>query len=351
MTRVLLAGDHFVLPELLRSAIDEALPTNDFEYSALELPWPVVPFGRVAEVDEASGTEDELIEALRGVEICVTQMAPFTERVLMAADALKLVCVTRGGPVNVNLKVAAARGIEVWPAPGRNAAATAEHTVALMLAALRRLPARHASILAGEWRSDYYMFSEAGFEIEGSTVGLVGFGAVGSRVARIVAGFGASVLIYDPFAKLDAASDGMAQTETLEELLRASKIVSLHARLTAESRGMIGARELALMPRGSILVNAARGGLVDYGAVCDALEGGHLFGAAFDVFDSEPLPTQSRLRTAPNLVMTPHLAGATKETAFRAAQIAATNIGRYIEASRAASSTAAGEGTPPRKRQ
>jgi D-3-phosphoglycerate dehydrogenase / 2-oxoglutarate reductase len=351
MSRVLLAGDHFVLPELLRSAIDEALPANDFEYSALTLPWPVVPFGQVAEVDEASGTEDELIEALCGVEICVTQMAPLTARVLASADALKLICVTRGGPINVNLKVAAARGIEVCPAPGRNATATAEHTVALMLAVLRRLPARHSSILAGEWRSDYYMFSEAGFEIEGSTVGLVGFGAVGKRVARIVAGFGASVSVYDPFAKLEGAGDGMTQTKTLEELFGASKIVSLHARLTEDSRGMIGARQLALMPRGSILVNAARGGLVDYGAVCDALESGHLFGAAFDVFDSEPLPAQSRLRTAPNLVMTPHLAGATKETAFRAARIAAAHIGRYIEASRAPPGTAAGEPVPARKRQ
>jgi D-3-phosphoglycerate dehydrogenase len=346
MTRILLAGDHFVLPELLRRAIDDAVPGNGFEYATLTLPWPAVPFGRVAEVDEASGTEDELIEALEGAEICVTQLAALTERVLNAADRLRLVCVTRGGPVNVNLEAAAARGIEVCPAGGRNATATAEHSVALMLAALRRLPARHSSILAGEWRSDYYMFSEAGFEIEGSTVGLVGFGAVGSRVARIVAGFGASVAVYDPFTKIGTAGSGMVQTETLDELLGMSRIVSLHARLTAESRGMIGARELALMPRGSILVNAARGGLVDYGAVCDALEAGHLFGAAFDVFDSEPLPAQSRLRTAPNLVMTPHLAGATKETAFRAAKIAADHIGRYcVEAARAAPAPA------PRKLQ
>lgn len=328
MTKILLAGDHFVLPELMRDAIAEACPGHRFDYSELMLPWPLVPYGPIAEVDEASGSEDELIAALPGVAICVTHKAPFTARVLATTDALKLVCVTRGGPVNVNLEAAKTRGVRVCPAPGRNAPATAEHTIALILAALRRLPDRQASILAGEWRSDYYAFSEAGFELEGSTVGLVGYGAVGSRVARILTGFGARVLVYDPFAGI--GSDGLEKVDTLEALLSRSRIVSLHARLTEASRGMIGAKELAAMPQGSVLVNAARGALLDYDALCDALESGHLFAAGLDVFDSEPLPADSRLRSAPNLVMTPHLAGATKETALRAARIAADQVRRFL---------------------
>lgn len=329
MTRILLAGDQFVRNDHLREAIVAACPGQSFDFAQIELPWPTVPFGRVAEVDEASGAEEAMIAAIAGAEICVTQMAPMTERVLAAADALRLVCVTRGGPVNVNLKAAEARGIRVLNAPGRNATATAEHTVALILSALRQLPQRHASILAGEWRSDLYAYDEVAFELEGATLGLVGYGAVGSRVARIARGFGANVLVYDPFASLDG-EPGVTRAESLDALLAQSRIVSLHARLTPETRGMIGTREIALMPKGAILVNAARGQLVDYAAVCDALQSGQLFAAAFDVFETEPLPAGDRLRTMPNVTLTPHLAGATKETARRAAAIAAGEVREFL---------------------
>lgn len=319
MTRLLAAGDHFVLNSLLV----DALAPYDLEISELTLPWPVEPFGRVAEVNEASGTEDELIEALRGVEICVTQMAPLTERILAASPDLKLFCVSRGGPVNANLEAAAKHGVAVCFAPGRNATATAEHTLGMILAAIRRIPQTHQDLAEGVWRGDYYRYSSVGPELEGSTVGLVGYGAIGSRVARMLKGFGAEVLVYDPYVEGSVA--------TLDELLSRSRIVSLHARATPETAGMIGAAQLATMPAGSVLVNCARGSLVDYGAVCDALESGHLFAAAFDVFDEEPIPKGSRLLSAPNVVMTPHLAGASKETAQRAATLVAAEVGRYLK--------------------
>lgn len=137
--RVLAAGDQFVLNRLLIDALRREVPA-ELEISELELPWPVVPFGRVGEVDEASDVEDELIEALRGVEVCVTQMAPLTRRVLEASPELKLFCVSRGGPVNANLEAATEAGVAVTFAPGRNAVATAEHTLAMLLAATRRIP-------------------------------------------------------------------------------------------------------------------------------------------------------------------------------------------------------------------
>lgn len=318
MTRLLAAGDHFVL----NSLFIDALSGYDLDISELTLPWPVEPFGRVAEVIEASGTEEELIEALRGVEICVTQMAPLTERILAASPELKLFCVGRGGPVNVNLAAAARYGVAVCFAPGRNATATAEHTMGLILAAVRRIPQTHLDLAGGVWRGDYYRYSAVGPELEGSTVGLVGYGAIGSRVARMLRGFGADVLIYDPYVE-----GGVA---TLAELLSRSQVVSLHARATPETAGMIGAAQLALMPPGSVLVNCARGSLVDYDAVCDALDSGHLFAAAFDVFPEEPIPKDARLLATPGVVMTPHLAGASKETARNAARIVAEEVGRYL---------------------
>lgn len=327
-TRVLAAGDHFVLNSLLIDALRREAPSG-LDITEVTLPWPVEPFGRVAEVDEASGTEEELIEALRGVEVCVTQMAPLTQKVLDASPDLRLFCVGRGGPVNANIEAATLHGVAVCFAPGRNATATAEHTLGMMLAAMRRIPQTHADLAAGSWRGDYYRYDNVGPELEGSTVGLVGYGAIGSRVARILKGFGAEVLVFDPYVPADAVGNTAEQVQ-LDELLSRSRVVSMHARATAETTGMIGAAQIKAMPAGSVLINCARGALVDYDAVCDALDSGHLFGAAFDVFPEEPIPEGSRLLSTPNVVMTPHLAGASKETAAKAARIVAGDVGRYL---------------------
>ena len=326
--RVLAAGDHFVLPNLLTEALRASVDA-DLEIVEHSLEWPDVPFGPVAEVREASGTEDAIIEALQGVRICVTQMAPITERVLRECPDLELVAVGRGGPVNVNLEAATAHGVAVTSTPGRNATATAEHTIALMLAAMRRIPQVHGDLASGTWRGDYYRYDSVGLELEGRTVGLVGYGAIGSRVARVAAGFGARVVVHDPYVD-PAALAGIAEQVELPDLLAQSHVVSLHARVTPETTGMIGAAEIAAMPRGSVLINCARGVLVDYHAVCDALDAGQLFAAGFDVFPEEPIPAGSRLLATEGIVMTPHLAGASRETAHNAARITAEEVARFL---------------------
>ena len=175
-------------------------------------------------------------------------------------------------------------------APGRNAAATAEYTVGMILAALRRIADTHRSLVGGEWKQSFYAYDEVGLEIGGSTVGLVGYGAIGSRVAGILRAFGADVLVHDPFVEPDALGEGVRKVE-LAELLERSRMVTLHARLTEETAGLIGAGEIAAMPAGSAIVNCARGGLLDYDALCDALDSGHLLAAGLDVFPEEPIPT------------------------------------------------------------
>ncbi|MGA8114891.1 MAG: 2-hydroxyacid dehydrogenase [Actinocatenispora sp.] len=331
MTRILLAGDHFVGNDLLTGSLRAR---TELPLDLVRLPgrWPYEPFGPVAEVDEASDNEDDLCDAIGGVQVAVTQMAPFTRRVLDRADRLRLIVCCRGGPVNVNVDAATERGIAVANAPGRNAVAAAEHCVALLMAALRRIPYVHNGLVAGQWRSDLYAYEECGLELEGATVGLVGYGAIGRRVARAVRGLGAAVLVHDPYVDpVAVAADGFdAELVELPELLRRSRVVSLHARLTAANRGMIGATELALMPPGGVLVNTARGGLLDYDALCDALASGQLAAAALDVFPQEPVPADSRILHTPNLVVSPHLAGATRQTAQRAAAIAADEVVRYL---------------------
>ena len=328
-TRILVAGDHFILPSIFADAI-RAEVKSAVEFCEYQSPWPGVPFGRIGEVTEASGSEDEIIDALQGVTIYVANHAPLTKKILEGAPNLKLAVIARGGPTNANLKAATQRGVLVCNAPGRNATATAEHTVSLILAVLRRIPETHAALAHGEWRGDYYEYDKCGLELEDCTAGLIGYGAIGSRVARMLRGFGCHVLAYDPYANPETFGD-LAQNVELDELLSRSRIVSLHARATPESKGIIGAKQLAVMPPGSVLINCARGTLVDYDAVCDALDSGHLWGAGFDVFPEEPIPTNSRLLKTPHIVMTPHIAGASKQTAEKAARIAAGEIRRFLQ--------------------
>ena len=322
--KILLAGDGFVLNDLLEREITSVLSIK-CEISKIVLPWPAIPFAPVADVDEASGSEDEIIRVIRDAEVIVTQMAPLTARVFAAATALKLVTCTRGGPVNVNLRAATERGIAVCSTPGRNAVAVAEYTLLLMLAALRRLPEAHTSLAGGQWRSGLYAYSESGGEIAGSVVGVVGLGEIGRRVAASVRAMGATVIAHDPHT---TSSDGI-ELVALGELLDRADIVTLHARLTPETRHMIGAAELTRIRAGGILVNTARGGLLDYDAALHALESGRLAALALDVFPEEPVPATSRLLRARGVVLSPHLAGATRQTAARAAATAANELDRY----------------------
>ncbi|MEV1077707.1 2-hydroxyacid dehydrogenase [Streptomyces sp. NPDC050211] len=329
--RVLAAGDHFVLPSLIASSVGQELRDHPCDVRELTLGWPLEPFGPVAEVTEASDAEEDLIAALSDDrEVLVTQMAPVTERVLDASPSLRLVVVCRGGPVNVNLEAAKSRDVRVCFSPGRNAAATAEFTVGLMLAALRRIPQAH-DLLArqGSWQgATYYTYEHSGLELEDLPVGLVGYGAVGSRVARVLCAFGARVMVYDPY--VHGEIHGL-RLSSLDELLTRSQVITLHARLTPETRGLIGARELALLPPGAVVVNAARGPLLDEDALCDALESGRLSAAALDTYEREPLPAGSRLLgLAERVVLTPHLGGASRATAEKAAAIAAGEVGRWV---------------------
>src|SRR5260221_10595019 len=168
----------------------------------------------------------------------VANDATVTQQVLEGAPDQNLAVIARGGPTNANVKAATQRGVLVCNAPGRNATATAEPTLSLILAVLRRIPETHAALAHGEWRGDYYEYDKCGLELEDCTAGLIGCGAIGRRVARMLRGFGGHVLAYDPYAKPETFGD-LAQNVELDELLSRSGIVSLHARATPESKGMI----------------------------------------------------------------------------------------------------------------
>ncbi|MBE7209868.1 MAG: hydroxyacid dehydrogenase, partial [Gluconacetobacter diazotrophicus] len=181
-TRILVAGDHFILPSLFADAIRDAVGDQDLEFREYQSPWPGVPFGNIGEVTEASGSEDEVIAKLQGVEVYVANHSPLTKKVLDGAPDLRLAVIARGGPTNANVKAATEHGVLVCNAPGRNATATAEHTLSLILSVLRRIPETDAALHRGEWLGNYYEYDQSGLELEGSTAGLIGYGAIGSRV-------------------------------------------------------------------------------------------------------------------------------------------------------------------------
>jgi len=250
----------------------------------------------------AQRTPDELIALLDdGVVGAIVSTDPFDARVLGAARRLRVIARVGVGTDSIDVAAAARQGIAVCTTPGVNAASTADHAVALMLAALRRVPEHDRAVREGTWPRTG---AATPWELSGATVGLVGYGAIGRLVHRRLSGFAVRVLVCDPEAD---PAPGAERTE-LEPLLRASDIVSLHLPLGPATRGLIDEHRLAQLKPTAVLVNTARGGLIDEDALADALQRGRLRGAALDVFQDEP-PNGSRLLKLPNVVVTPHVAG------------------------------------------
>jgi D-3-phosphoglycerate dehydrogenase len=331
MTKILCAGDFFVLPELFENALRERMPSQNLEFMQIKTQWPVEPFRDIDGVSEASGSVEELIEKLQGVEIVATHLAPFTSEVFKNSPNLKMIGVCRGGPVNIDLTAATKAGVLVSYAPGRNAQAAAEFAIALMLAAMRRITRGDADLHRGIWRGDFYSYEKTGIEVCGSTIGLIGYGAIGRVVAKILVAMGARVVVFDPYTdKALMASDGVESVE-LEYLLRNSNVISLHARLTPDSRHILNAENMNLLKDGVVIVNSARGGLMDYAPLPDLLRSGHIGALALDVYDIEPPSSDWPLLGIENVVLAPHLAGATKQTAWRAANIIGDEIKLFLD--------------------
>lgn len=283
-------------------------------------------------IREFLGTPEQVIAALDGHEVLVVQAAPVTDAVLAADPQLRLICVARGGPVNVDVAAATAAGIPVVTTPGKNATAVAELTIACMVMLARHIPVvlRHAEAGGELFVDNYEGVHWFGHDLAHMTLGLVGFGAIGSRVARRALAFEMRVLATDPFVSPEAIRAAGCEPVALDELLDRSDVVSLHARASAENRGMMDRERLGRMRPGSWLVNTARDTLVDEAALDDVLRSGHLAGAALDVASPSPNGTRHHLLTHPNVVLLPHIGGATTETLANGGLMAAAEIERFV---------------------
>jgi D-3-phosphoglycerate dehydrogenase len=273
-------------------------------------------------------TEDMLIETItrEGVAGCLMRLSPpFTRRVLEATPTLKIIAKHGAGIDSVDLDAATERGIPVVNAGGANADPVAEYTISVMLSLARDIPRLDRELRGGKWEKGTYM----GREFRGRKVGLIGFGQIGRRVATMASALGAQVIVYSRTRK-DAIAGVQWETD-LDTLLRTVDILSLHCPLTEETRGLIGKRELALMKPEAILVNTARGPVVDEDALTEALTTGKLAAAGLDVFREEPTSPDNPLLELPNVIVTPHVSAMTQEAMTRMGTSAAQQILDFVK--------------------
>jgi D-3-phosphoglycerate dehydrogenase / 2-oxoglutarate reductase len=274
-------------------------------------------------VDRQVLSESAFVTAAEGCSLVLTEIEVVSAAVLDALPDLRLVGTARGGPVNVDATACHARGIPVLYTPGRNADSVADYVVGLLLSATRGIGAAERHLRGTGWHvgDELPYLHFRGPELSRLRVGIVGMGAIGRRVAqRLCDGFGCTVAFHDPQVDGSVAFD---------DLLGACDVLSLHCPRSAATTGLVGARELALMPSGAYVVNTAGGGIVDEAALVDALVTGRLAGAALDVFATEPLPRDSPLLTAPGLVLTPHLAGAADDVVRHHTEMLVGDVERF----------------------
>jgi D-3-phosphoglycerate dehydrogenase / 2-oxoglutarate reductase len=276
--------------------------------------------GQRARLEFVAGDRAGLERGLSAAEaLLVRSETRVTSALLDAAPRLRVIGRAGAGVDTIDVEAATARGIVVVNAPGGNAVAAAEHTLALMFALARRVAAADASLKRGQWSRSAHV----GTELTGKTLGLVGLGRVGSEVARRALGLDMHVLVYDPYVPDEHARHLGLEPVELDALLEAADFVSLHVPLTEATRGILSAERIARMRPGAFLINCARGGLVDEAALLAALDEGRLGGAGVDVFSTEPVSPDDPLPRHPKVVATPHLGASTVEAqANVAAQVA-----------------------------
>jgi D-3-phosphoglycerate dehydrogenase len=330
--RILVVGDAYVPVDVFRRELDRLVGNHRIEYAQLDMSVSGVGDSESdRRIREYAGSPGQVIDRLDGHQVLVVHGAAVTEAVLDASPELRLVCCARGGPVNIDVEAASRRGIPVVTTPGKNAESVADLTIGFAVL-LARGVVRAANYLAAGGRVGESAFEGAewlGSDLGGHTLGLVGYGHVGRRVAPRARAFGMDVTVYDPYVDADEIRADGLDPVAFDDLLHRSQFVSLHARQTTENRDLFGREQFARMRRGAYFINTARETLVDEEALLAALESGHLAGAALDVIrprsDGEPSPLLARI----DVVVTPHIGGATHETLARGAHMLAEEIERF----------------------
>lgn len=300
-----------------------ALNPGDLSYECIN------QFGEVT-LYQHTDTEDETIARIGDSEIVLVNKVPINERILNACPNIRLICVQATGYNIVDVDECAKRGIPVCNVPAYGTAAVAQFTLALMLEFCHRIGLHDAAVHDGKWcRSTNFCFWDTPqMELGGKTLGIIGFGRIGQAVAKLAVAFGMDVIVYSRSPK--AGFEAIVEFVNLDTVYSKSDFISLHCPLFPETANMINADSIAKMKDGAVLINTARGGLLDEQAVANALAAGKLAGVAVDVVSEEPMKEYNPLLTAPNCIITPHIAWAPKESRQRLLDCVVENIRAYL---------------------
>lgn len=282
-----------------------------------------------AEVDvKGAKSFDEMVEAVKVYDGIVLGNERMDREVLKNVVKLKIIARHGVGVDNIDLNAATEKGIVVTYTPQANADSVAEYTIALILNVMRMITKLHNNTVNGTWNRIL------GYELMGKTVGIIGFGGIGKRVARKLSGFDVKILVYDPYIGEEDIRKFGANPTTLDELLRNSDIVTLHVILTEETKHLINSERLKLMKKTAYLINTSRGAVVDENALYTALKEGWIAGAALDVFEQEPIDPKNPLLTLDNIIVTPHNANFTLEALKRTDLMNAEDLRRFFNGER-----------------
>lgn len=270
--------------------------------------------------------EVERVMTSEPIDAVISRTVDLSARAIDGCPTLTVVSKHGVGVSNIDVAACTRRGIPVYTTPGANAQSVAELTIGLMIAAARRISSMDRDIRNGRWPR-----AQDGVELCGCTLGLVGFGQVGQRVARVALALGMNVRAFDPALGGPSPVEGVALADSLDDLLASSHVLSLHVPLTTQTRSLIGAAELARLPHGAIFINTARGEVVDEPALVEALSSGHLCAAGLDTTMEEPMTKGNALVALPNVVITPHVGGSTPAALAAMAVGAADNVVNALE--------------------
>lgn len=298
-----------------------------------DLSWDCLnQFGQVT-LYQHTDSEEDAISRIADHEIVLVNKVPITKRVLDACPGIKLICVQATGYNIVDHQEAARRGIPVCNVPSYGTAAVAQFTLALMLELCHRIGHHDRVVHEGKWcaMTNFCFWDTPQMELGGKTLGIIGFGRIGQAVAKLAQAFGMKVIAYS--RRETEEGRAIAPYVTLEELLKQSDFISLHCPLFPETAQMVNEAFLNAMKDGTYLINTSRGGLLDEQAVADALRSGKLSGAAVDVVTQEPMAESNPLLTAPNCIITPHIAWAPKESRQRLLDTCVENIRCFLAGS------------------
>lgn len=273
--------------------------------------------------------EDELVEAANaiGAEALLLRMGSIPRSVIERIPTLKVIAKHGVGYDTIDTQAAAENGVIVVVAGGANSLSVAEQALALLMSVARSTAWLDQRVRDGHWDKSRY----AGIEISGRSIGLIGLGAIGRAFLRLLAPFEMTVRVYDPYLPADQLPQGAQKVDSIPELLRTSDVISLHCPLTEENHKFINADAFAMMKRDAILINTARGGLIDQDALVDALKSGAIYGAGLDTFAQEPPTADNPLWGLPNVVAAPHVGANTLEARVRVGKSCVAQIADYLD--------------------